>query len=191
MDTPLWQTVLGTLAALGGGGVIIFGFSGLLGKIWTDRIAEQLRASNTTALERVKTEFLREVESYKVKLKKSEFLFQKEFEATSAFSALLQAIHPGFNNPMMDSYDAYNEIAANFGRIEIRLSDFLATYGAVLTDEEREILTSAISEAGYGKFDVMGGEISAETNEGAGKLYTNLKALGTLLIGRARDQSSL
>ena len=90
MDSPLWQTVLGVLAALGGGGLIVLGFSGWLGRVWADRLGEQLKASNTQALERVKAEFVREVESYKIRLKKSEFLFEKEFAAASAFTVLVR-----------------------------------------------------------------------------------------------------
>ena len=191
MESTLWQTVLALLTALGGGGLIVLGLSSWLGKLWADRLGEQLKASNTQALERIKADFLREVESYKIKLKKSEFLFQKEFEAASEFSRLIQSIHPGFNHPMMDWYEACDVIAQSFGSIEFKLNGFLAKFGAVLTEDERKILTNAISDAGYGKFEAVGEDVSAEANKQAGKLYTDLQELEKKMIGRVRDQSSL
>ena len=191
MESTLWQTVLALLTALGGGGLIVLGLSSCFGKLWADRLGEQLKASNTQALERIKADFLREVESYKIKLKKSEFLFQKEFEAASEFSRLIQSIHPGFNHPMMDWYEACDVIAQSFGSIEFKLNGFLAKFGAVLTEDERKILTNAISDAGYGKFEAVGEDVSAEANKQAGKLYTDLQELEKKMIGRVRDQSSL
>ena len=47
MESSLWQTVLGLLTALGGGGLIVLGLSSWLGKVWADRLGEQLKASNT------------------------------------------------------------------------------------------------------------------------------------------------
>lgn len=191
MVSPLWQTVLGLLTALGGGGLIVLGLSSWLGKVWADRLGEQLKASNTQALERIKADFLREVESYKVKLKKSEFLFQKEFEAASEFSRLMQSIHPGYNHPMMDYSDACDVIAQNFSSIEKELNGFLAKYGAVLTDDERKILNDAIFHAGYGKFDSINDEVGAKANKQADELYIELKDLEKKMIERVRDQSSL
>ena len=47
VTSPFWQTVIGLLTALGGGGLIVFGLSSWLGRVWADRIGEQLKASNT------------------------------------------------------------------------------------------------------------------------------------------------
>ena len=185
------QTFIEFLTTIGGVGVVVFGLSSWLGKIWAERIGEELKASNTKELEHVKANLVQDLESYKVQLKKSEFLFQKEFEAASAFSALIQSVHPGFNHPMMDWYEACDEIAQNFGKIEIRLGDFLAKFGAVLTDAERKILTGAISDAGYGKFDVIEGQDNPDANTNAGELYNNLLLLEKQMIGRVRGQSSL
>ena len=191
MEASLWQTVLGLLTALGGGGLIVLSLSNWLGKVWADRLGEQLKASNTRELERIKAELLYDIESYKVKLKKSEFLFQKEFEAASEFSRLMQSIHPGFNHPMMDWYEACDFIARSFGSIERKLNVFLAKYSAALCDDERKILTSSISDAGYGKFESTDEEVSAEANQQAAKLYTDLLELEKQMIGRVRDQSSI
>lgn len=103
----------------------------------------------------------------------------------------MQSIHPGFNHPMMDWYEACDVIAQDFGSIERKLNDFLAKYGAVLTDDERKALTSAISDAGYGKFEAIDEDVSAKANQQAAKLYTELQELEEQMIRRVRDQSSL
>lgn len=190
-----WQTIL--LAF--GGNAALLAVIGLLCKSLLEKLIARdskrfeadIKAKADAEIERLRNELLRSVESYKVQLKKSEFLFQKEFEAASAFTALLQSIHPGFNHPMMDWNDACDAIAQDFHKIEIRLGDFLAKFGAVLTDEERKILTTAMSDAGFGKFDVTEGEVDTDANVQAGALYENLQALQGRLVDRVRDQSRL
>ncbi len=191
-----WQTIL--LAF--GGNAALLAVLGLLGKSLLEKLItrdtklfeSQLKAKTDAEIERLKNELIHNVERYKVQLKKSEFLFQKEFEAASAFSALLQSIHPGFNHPLMDWYEACDEIALDFGKSEIRLNDFLTKFGAVLTDAERTILLNAISEAGFGKFDIReNGEVDVDTNRKAGEFYESLQTLEKQLIERVRNQSSL
>lgn len=191
-----WQTILFAF----GGNAALLAVLGLLGKSLLEKIIlrdtrqfeSDLKAKTDSEIERLKNELARSVESYKVQLKKSEFLFQKEFEATSSFSELLQSIHPGFIQPLMDWHDACEIIAEKFEEIEIKLGNFLAKYGAILTDEERSILTSAISVAGHGKFDVdSNGQVDPNSIIEAKELYKNLLTLEKQLIKRVRDQSSL
>lgn len=191
MDANIWEFVLAFLAALGGGGTIVFGLSSWLGKVWSDRLVEKLKAENARALERVKAEFIHEVESYKNKLKKSEFLFQKEFEAASAFATIFRSIHPGFNHPQMDWYEACDEIAQCFGSIEKKLDSYFSEFSAVLTEEERDLLTDAISDAGYSKFEVIDRDVPVESNQAADALYKKLQELNSKLIARVRNQASL
>lgn len=191
MNSSVWEFVLAFLASLGGGGAIVLGLSNWLGKVWSDRLAEKLKAENSRDLERVKTELMHEVESYKVKLKKSEFLFQKEFEAATTFAAIFRSMHPGFNHPYMDWYEACDEIAKCFGSIEKRLEGYFSQFSAVLTDEERKLLIDAISDAGYSKFEVINGDVSSKSNHDADVLYKKLAALEEKLISRVRNQVSL
>lgn len=191
MDANIWEFVWAFLTVLGGGGAIVFGLSNWLGKIWSDRLAEKLKAENARDLERVKTQFIHEVESYKVKLKKSEFIFQKEFEAASGFAAIFRSIHPGFNHPQMDWYEACDEIARCFGLIEIKLNGYFYEFSAVLTDDERNQLSDAISDAGYSKFEVIDGDVSTESNIAADALYKKLQNINSMLISRVRNQASL
>lgn len=193
-----WETIL--LAISGNAALLaVLGYIGksLLEKILvrdTKRFESEMKAKTDTEIEKLRNELLRSVESYKVQLKKSEFLFQKEFEAASGFIALLQSIHPMVHRPLMDTNDFHDEIANSFGKIEIMLRDFLTKFGAVLIDEERQILTVAMVDAGFGKFNVLDGpdeEIDAETNKQARTLYESLQTLQTKLVARVRDQSRL
>ncbi|KIO48755.1 hypothetical protein [Nitrosospira sp. NpAV] len=190
MNTSIWEFVLALLGALGGGGLIVLGLSRWLGEVWSSRIAEKLRAANAHDLERTKAALLHEVESHKIRLKKSEFLFQKEFEAASSFSAVFRSLHPGFNHPNMDWYEACDEIAQRLGSIEKKLEHYFSAFSAVLTEEERNILSDAISDAGYWKFEVINGVVSCESSEAAGTLYLKLKDFDSKLIARIRDQAS-
>lgn len=149
-----------------------------------------LKAKTDREIERFKSELNLNVESYKIQLKKSEFLFQKEFEAASKFTSIIQSIHPGFHNPLMDWSDACEVIARDFGKTERLLNDFLANHGAILIEKDRKKLTAAISDAGYGKFDI-GENIDPETSQLASNLYNNLISLEKSLINRVRSQSSL
>jgi hypothetical protein len=191
MDTPLWQTVLGTLAALGGGGVVIFGFSGFLGKVWADRVAEQLKASNTQALERIKADFLRDVESYKVQLKKSEFLFQKQFEAASELVALKRKILPRYNSPFMDWDEACEGVAHSFRKIEELLNEYLASHGAVLPVEVRDAVVSMLADAGTYKFEVDHDGASDAAVKAAGELMEGMDKMEQKMVELVHGQSSL
>ncbi|EPC3543473.1 hypothetical protein ACRZCT_003096 [Aeromonas hydrophila] len=63
------------LGSLGGGAAIIFGFSSWLGKVWANRLMEKEKAEHTRELESLRNRLTQDTESYKVKLKKSEFIF--------------------------------------------------------------------------------------------------------------------
>ena len=68
--SELITTAAAFLASLAGGGMIVFGLSNWIGKIFADRYVEK-----------IKHEFQQEIEIYKTKLRKSEFLFPKEFDS--------------------------------------------------------------------------------------------------------------
>ena len=167
------------------------GLSSWLSEVWSNRIAEKLRATNAHDLEQAKAALLHEVESHKIRLKKSEFLFQKEFEAACSFSAFMRSLLPGFNHPDMEWYEVCDEIAQSFGSIEQKLEQFFSEFSVALTEEERTILSDAISDAGYSKFEVIDEDVSRESNEAAGILYDKLKDFNSKLIARVRDQTSL
>ena len=190
-----WQTVL---LAFGGNAallaVLVILAKSLLEKILvrdTKQFETELKAKADAEIERIRSEFVRSIESYKAQLKKSELLFQKEFEAASSFSAVYQSMLPKQTNPLMDQRDINASVAHSFALSETRLGEFLAKYGAVLTDEERSELSSAMQQAGYGKFNVFENKIDSYANDLAGNLIATVKSLHDRLIRRVRDQSSL
>ena len=118
--SELSTIVASVMISLGGGGGIVL----LIGKMFADR-----------HLERAKHEIQQEVESYRTKLKKSEFLFQKEFEATSQFISLHHSFLPRYLHPDMDWHEACTEFARNFSQVEKKLEQYRATHGAVLQQD--------------------------------------------------------
>lgn len=136
--SELSTIVASVIVSLGGGGGIVL----LIGKMFADRY-----------LERVKHEIQQEMESYRTKLKKSEFLFQKEFEATSQFISLHHSFLPRYLHPDMDWYEACTDFARNFSQIEKKLEQYRATHGAVLQQDALDHLARAINTASSGKFE--------------------------------------
>lgn len=104
-------------------------------------------------LERVKHEIQQEFESYKTKLKKSEFLFQKEFEAASQFISLHDSLLPRYLYPEMDWGDACVDFVRNLSEVEKKLGQYKATHGAVLQEDALDHLTKAIRKASNNKFE--------------------------------------
>ena len=132
------------IVSLGGGGAIVLGLSDKIGKILGDRYVEKL-----------KHEIQQELESYKTKLKKSEFLFQKEFEAASQFMSVYRGLRPDYRFPDMDWEDACQDFARNFDKAEKELERYRSTHGAALQQDTLDRLSSAIVKSSWGKFKGM------------------------------------
>lgn len=190
-----WQTLI--LAF--GGNAALLAVLGFLGKSLLEKIIirdtkifeANLSLQTQVEIDRFKSELTKNIESYKIQLKKSEVFFLRELEAASNFSSFFHSLLPGYNNPSMDWHDACDAMAMDFGKIESRLADFMAKHGAVLNDEERAVLVDAISDAGYGKFDVYDGEVAPDANRKADEMYGKLKTLEAQLLQRVRSQASL
>ena len=69
--------------SLGGGAVLVLALSSWLGKVWANRILEGDKAKYAQALEDLKSRYLQDIEKYKTSLKKSEFIFEKGYQAAS------------------------------------------------------------------------------------------------------------
>lgn len=147
------KVVGGILVSLGGGGAIVLAMSGWLGKVWADRLMEKEKAKFSRDLEAFKHDLEARVETHKIRLKKSEFIFQKEFEAASELVAYIQRLNPPYRHPMMEWGDACEEIGEKLEDIERDLNDFVSRHGAILSDDARGHLGSAIALAGENKFD--------------------------------------
>ena len=143
---------------------MVLGLSSWIGKIFANRYVEKL-----------KQEIQHEMESYRTKLKKSEFLFQKEYEAASHFISLYRGFLPDIEHPNMDWHEACEYVALSLGSVEDTLSRFRATHGVALKEPVLNRLDDAITAAGVGKFDV--GSLEHIPIDDAEKV---LKALGDI-----------
>ena len=92
----------GILVSLGGASAIILGFSGWLGKVWANKLMQKDINDHARDIESLKSSLSRELESDKIKLQKSSFIFQREYEAVSEFIELkinsCPHIHPGMED---------------------------------------------------------------------------------------------
>jgi hypothetical protein len=111
----------------------VIGLFGLIGKTLSKSIVEQFKSNLQTTLE-----------IHKTKLKKSELLFQKEYEAASAFIFMKQSFLPSNRFPEMDWGEACEDIAQNFGVIETKISSFISLHGAILDETARKLLFNAV-----------------------------------------------
>jgi len=179
------------ISSFGGGAIIVFALSGWLGKVWANRLMVKEKAGYAQELESLRNHLVQDTESYKIKLKKSEFIFQKEFEAASTFVALKRSFMPPYNYPDKDWGEACDDIAQNFRRIEQKLNTYLANYGAVLQKEVKDLISSCITIASVNKFEVSGSDISIEANKAADKLYTKLESAEKELLNQVHSQSSI
>ena len=154
------------LGSLGGGAFIILGFSSWLGKVWANRLMAKEKAEHSQELESLRNRLTQDTESYKIKLKKSEFIFQKEYEAASEFVSLRRSFSPSLSYPGMDYYDACVQVADQFSRIGTTFDGFISKHGAVLKDPVKKAISKAINLAETYKFDVgPEQDLSRETME--------------------------
>ena len=154
------------IVSLGGGGAIVLGLSNRIGRILGDRYVEKL-----------KHEIQQEIESYKTKLRKSEFLFQKEFEAASQFMSVYRGLRPDYRVPNMEWDDACEDFARKFDEVEEELERYRATHGAALQRDTLNRLSSAITKASWGKVEVEvdeGIKLAGQVMEELGKVEEEL-----------------
>jgi hypothetical protein len=177
--TDITVTAAAVVVALGGGGTIVLGLANWIGKLLGDRYVEKL-----------KHEIQEELESYKTKLKKSEFLFQKEFEAASQFVALRRRFYPRYRFPDMDWGDACEDFAAHFEDVEKALDAYIADHGAVLGKEVLDQVSRAMGQAATGKFEVNKDGATSAGLKAADEVLDALEKIEDKLRAVVREQSS-
>ena len=177
------------LGSLGGAAAIIFGFSSWLGKVWANRLMTKEKAEYAQELESIKNRLVQDTESHKIKLKKSEFLFQKEFEAASGFVEFRQSILPEHYMPEMDWGDVEEDIANNFDRMEKWLKSFLGSHGAILPNEVKDLIELSIYKAGSNKHYEKPNAPKAARNA-AVEVYKVIEEIEGKLIEKVQRQSS-
>ena len=142
-------------------------------------------------IEKQKKAIRQEIESYKTKLKKSEFLFQEEIEAASQFVSLRRSILPTYRYPGMLWDEACEDFASDFADVEKKLERYLAAHGAVLTQPVFDRLSDAIQITSEGRFEIYHyGEVSSDGRKRAEKVMDELKALENELRAGIRSQLS-
>ncbi|MDO6707593.1 hypothetical protein [Photobacterium sp. 1_MG-2023] len=178
------------LGTLGGGAGIIFGMSNWLGKVWANRLMEKEKAQYSKELESIKSSLLKDSESYKIKLKKSEFIFEKQYEASSELVALVRQFLPPLLHQEMDWHEACDEIAHNFKSIIASLENFLSKHGAILDETPKQLLSNAIGLASHHQFDISGAEVPDTANSAANDIYNKLISAEKYLTKQVLNQTS-
>ncbi|WP_426052181.1 hypothetical protein [Brevundimonas sp. SL161] len=146
-----------------------------------------LKSKGDAELARIAREAAREIESYKIKLKKSEFLFERQFQAANDMMKLFGDFSPQRSHPMMDWSDAMEEVVDNSGKTEQALRGFMVRHGAALLSEDREKLQSAITKAN----DIHTEDYFGEPDDHASELHGLIQSLRDSLIAKVQVQSSL
>jgi hypothetical protein len=167
------------IVSLGGGGVIVFGLANWIGQILAERYVEKL-----------KHEIEQEIQSYKTKLKKSEFLFQKEFEAASQFLSLRRRLLPRYHFREMEGENVCQEFALTFGQVEKELEGYMTVYGAALNRKALDRLSEAIEQTAAGKFEVSEGNVTEKGYDIADKVMKEPEGIENELHEAVRSQSS-
>ena len=179
------------MLSLGGASVLIFSFSSWLGKVWAERILSREKAKYAEQLEDFKRNLTLETESHKVRLKKSELIFAKEFDAASSLVSLIKEITPTYSHPQMDWHDACDQMAQSFGKMEGYFRNYIRTNGAVLSAEVKKLIAECEGIAGENNFDVVDGDVPESANTAAGVLYKKLKSAETMMLAQIRTQVAI
>ena len=185
----VWNTALAVIGSLGGGGAIVLALSGWIGKIWANRIMKNDLHRHNQDIEALKTKLTNETESYKTRLKKSEFVFEKEFSAANELASFISELETGYSDPFMDDSELFfDHLEISRDEIAKKLGGFLSRHSAILTAEVRKSISLARELCVLGLADeVPGGVDGREASEGCYKL---LKESEDQLIRLIRDQSS-
>jgi hypothetical protein len=194
----LFEIFVVIFGSLGGAGVLILGLSTWLGKVWANRLMakekaqhaeelESIKSNYTSQLELLKNQLTQDTESYKIKLKKSEFIFEKEYDAASEFIAFKRGLYPLYHFPEMDMGNVLQSIAQDFEKIETFLRSYIAKYGAILSEKIKTDLSEAAGIAGREKFE---NEIDTTAQVNAQDVYGILSSVEDELIKKLISQTS-
>jgi hypothetical protein len=183
------------LISLGGSGVLLtalafFGKSYLSLLVTKDikQYESELKATTDSSIERLKNDLLRSVESYKMQLKKSEFMFARECDAENALVRIVTSRLPLPSRPGMALEEAYDEMIEVAEVIENELLSYRNSHGVALNGQERELLHAAISLANEGRFCDADGPDATGAREIAKNLWEALRDLENRLLERIQAQ---
>ena len=147
------------------------GVGSWLGKLWLGKLLQEGKAKLDL-----------QVESHKTSLRKSEFLFEREFEATLTLSSLLREILPSPWHVDVDYEDACEYLAPSLGDLAKKVEHYLNLHSAALTPDALKLVVSARRVANLGKLEDGGDSKAART------LLDNLSAAESLMRKALRGQ---
>ena len=158
----------------------------------TKRYESELKASSDAAIERIRNDLVRSVESYKIQLKKSEFLFEREFAAASALVEYHEEIMPISLHPNMHMDDVYEHIACSLESVEIWIKLYVAKHGAILPKTVSVELMMAARKAGENKFDIGPDpeNISKAAFKAGEDIYNRVREARDIMCAKVWGQSS-
>lgn len=165
------------LTSLGLAILLVGGLVTWLGNVWEKRIIQNEKREIDQYLQLEKGKISAAIEKYKTGLEKSQFIFQKQYEAASELTSLYHKILPSHTNPEMDWSEACDEVALRFAENEISLKSFMSAHGAILDKQQEDLLAECIYICGSNKFIVSSGEVSEGANQAAEAVLDKLCSL--------------
>jgi hypothetical protein len=133
--------------------LVALGIPALVAKFVADWAVDRRKPE----LEKIKSELTQDVETHKWNLKKKEILFNKELEASSAFTEVLHKIMPRYRHPDMDWGQTLHEFAGDLSNVESKLRNFRTKHVFALPDGVREKLEHWIERAEAHQYGIAEG----------------------------------
>ena len=159
MEINYWEII----KTVGGSGVVIAAVAGIVQflakrtvdtflqerKIGVEREMARMQSDHESRLAELDREHALILESYRTSLAKSNFVFEKEYEAASELSMLFEkAMNPVAFEQNMSPGDLKDYLEGAAGKIESVLKAFYGKHGVVIPGKVRSKLNRAIVTAG-------------------------------------------
>lgn len=148
---------------------IVAGITGWLGKVWSSRINNiekshlqeklddlkrdheikivSIRKEHELGLEHLRSHLLKDTENYRVRLKKSEILFEKELDSASRFLYLNRKIQPvAIDDILQRDMEACGKLKNRVSEIESMLSTFMDEFGAIINQQVKESIRYTLKQ---------------------------------------------
>lgn len=118
----------------------------------------------TRGVESIKSEYSKEIETYKDGLLRRKIIFEEQLEAYNKLRRLFYIILPEKSHPEEEWDEALGEIANGFQRHGKEIKDYLIEYSGVLPELVRKNIESCYHACNNGKFHstVFGGDFTAQ-----------------------------
>ncbi len=183
----LFELASAVLASLGGGIVIVYAFSNYIGKLWANRLMDNERAEHAKNLERLRNDLSREMESYKIQLKKSEIIFEKQLLAASELMTIVRSNVPAHHEDAVIYEIRIKKMIRDFDNIGKQLKGYLSNHGSILPSKIIDLISDSINI--ISSFHAIIPETeNAELAATAQIITNNLKDAEAIILGDIRSQ---